>query len=141
MSPPADVVAAGTEAVLAFLRAGRAGSVRQWSAKLMVVGQERVGKTSLVKALAGREHDPAEPTTHGLRVETLDLPHPREPEVTMAVSVWDFGGQDIYHATHQFFLTDQSVFLLTWSANNSTDRDRLGFGFPSSPRGRRRRRY
>ena len=121
------MVAAGTEAVLAFLRAGRAGSVRQWSAKLMVVGQERVGKTSLVKALAGREHDPGEPTTHGLRVETLDLPHPVEPDVTMAVSVWDFGGQDIYHATHQFFLTDQSVFLLTWSANNSTDRDRLGY--------------
>jgi hypothetical protein len=127
VSPPADVAAAGTEAVLAFLRAGRAGSVRQWSAKLMVVGQERVGKTSLVKALAGREHDPGEPTTHGLRVEPLDLPHPGEPDVTMAVSVWDFGGQDIYHATHQFFLTDQSVFLLTWSANDSTDRDRLGY--------------
>ena len=127
VSPPADVVATGTEAVLAFLRAGRAGSVRQWSAKLMVVGQERVGKTSLVKALTGREHDPGEPTTHGLRVETLGLPHPGEPDVTMAVSAWDFGGQDIYHATHQFFLTDQSVFLLTWSANNSTDRDRLGY--------------
>ena len=127
VSPPADVVAAGTEAVLAFLRAGRAGTVPQWSAKLMVVGQERVGKTSLVKALFGRDHDPGEPTTHGLRVEGLDLPHPSRPDVTMAVSVWDFGGQDIYHATHQFFLTDQSVFLLTWSVNNSTDRDRLGY--------------
>jgi internalin A len=127
VSPPDDVVAAGTKAVLAFLRGGQAGSVRQWSAKLMVVGQQRVGKTSLVKGLSGREHDPREPTTHGLRIEELGLPHPGEPSVTMAVSVWDFGGQDIYHATHQFFLTNQSVFLLAWSANNSTERDRLGY--------------
>jgi internalin A len=127
VSPRADVVEAGTRAVLAFLRAGRAGLVRQWSAKLMVVGQERVGKTSLVGALAGRRHDPAEPTTHGLRVEALSLPHPAEPGTIMSLSVWDFGGQDIYHATHQFFLTGQSVFLLTWRANSSTERDRLGY--------------
>ena len=25
------------------------------------------------------------------------------------VNVWDFGGQEIYHATHQFFLTKRSV--------------------------------
>jgi internalin A len=26
--------------------------------------------------------------------------------------VWDFGGQEIYHATHQFFLTRRSLYLL-----------------------------
>jgi len=25
---------------------------------------------------------------------------------------WDFGGQEIYHATHQFFLTRRSLYLL-----------------------------
>ena len=28
------------------------------------------------------------------------------------VNIWDFGGQEIYHATHQFFLTRRSVYLL-----------------------------
>jgi internalin A len=26
--------------------------------------------------------------------------------------VWDFGGQEIMHATHQFFLTERSLYLL-----------------------------
>ncbi len=25
---------------------------------------------------------------------------------------WDFGGQEIYHATHQFFLTKRSLYIL-----------------------------
>ncbi|WP_347242416.1 hypothetical protein [Nostoc sp. FACHB-888] len=25
------------------------------------------------------------------------------------VNIWDFGGQEIYHATHQFFLTRRSL--------------------------------
>ncbi|MGH8533664.1 MAG: COR domain-containing protein, partial [Gammaproteobacteria bacterium] len=28
------------------------------------------------------------------------------------LNVWDFGGQEIYHATHQFFLTRRSLYLL-----------------------------
>jgi internalin A len=27
-------------------------------------------------------------------------------------NVWDFGGQEIYHTTHQFFLTKRSLYLL-----------------------------
>ena len=26
--------------------------------------------------------------------------------------IWDFGGQEIMHATHQFFLTERSLYLL-----------------------------
>ena len=28
------------------------------------------------------------------------------------MNVWDFGGQQIYHATHQFFLTRSSLYVL-----------------------------
>ena len=28
------------------------------------------------------------------------------------VNIWDFGGQEIYHSTHQFFLTRRSVYVL-----------------------------
>ena len=30
----------------------------------------------------------------------------------MRVHVWDFGGQEIMHATHQFFLTHRSLYLV-----------------------------
>ena len=28
------------------------------------------------------------------------------------LNVWDFGGQEIMHATHQFFLTTRSLYLV-----------------------------
>ncbi|MFC1637339.1 COR domain-containing protein, partial [Planctomycetota bacterium] len=31
---------------------------------------------------------------------------------TFRLNVWDFGGQQIYHATHQFFLTKSSLYVL-----------------------------
>jgi hypothetical protein len=46
--------------------------------------------------------------------EGLELPHP-EHKTVMKLYVWDFGGQQIYHATHQFFLTDKALFVLVWN--------------------------
>ena len=43
----------------------------------------------------------------------------------MQLNAWDFGGQVIYHATHQFFLTDKSLFLLVWNARMGWDQCRL----------------
>ena len=28
------------------------------------------------------------------------------------MNIWDFGGQEIYYATHQFFLTKRSLYVL-----------------------------
>jgi internalin A len=126
-SPPPEIVAQGTPSVLSFLRAARTATVQQWVSKVLIVGEGRVGKTSVAKALAGQKHDRAEPTTHGMRITTLPLAHPDRDGVTMRLSVWDFGGQDIYHATHQFFLTGRSLFLLVWNAGEGTDRGRLRY--------------
>ncbi len=36
------------------------------------------------------------------------------------VNLWDFGGQEIYTATHQFFLSSRSLYLLVDAENNET---------------------
>ena len=132
VSPPPSVVAQGTSAVLTFLRARRQQEdERQWRSKLLVVGQGRAGKTSLVKALSRKPHDAQEPTTHGLNVSELELAHPRPQEVgeevRMRLAVWDFGGQEIYYATHQFFLTGQSLFVLVWNSGAGYEHSRLRY--------------
>ena len=119
-SPPPEIVEQGTQAILTYLRERLEGSQRQWVSKLLVVGEGGVGKTSLLRALRGEEFDTQESTTHGIEIKSLELTHPTEANVTMQLNTWDFGGQEIYHATHQFFLTNRSLFLLAWNA-------RLGF--------------
>ena len=128
VSPPPEVVAQGSRAVLAFLHAGvRMGTGRQWRAKLLVVGQGGVGKTSLVKALIGQPHDAEEPTTHGLRIDEVAVGHPREPGEEMRLSVWDFGGQDIYHATHQFFLSAGCLAILVWDSRAGWEQSKVDY--------------
>src|SRR6266536_3460049 len=51
-------------------------------------------------------------TTHGIEVSTLLLPHPFLATPSLVLNTWDFGGQEIYHATHQFFLTKRSLYAL-----------------------------
>jgi internalin A len=126
-SPPPEITAEGGASVLAFLRARRDGSTKQWTSKLLVVGEGGVGKTSLVKALAGENFDPNEPTTHGMRIHQLNVPHPKQSDVRMQLSAWDFGGQEIYHATHQFFLTKRSLFLLLWNSRLGWEQGKLRY--------------
>ncbi|WP_216591440.1 COR domain-containing protein [Streptomyces brasiliscabiei] len=129
-SPPPEVVAAGTQAVVTFLAEAQNDPVRQWSSKVVVVGEGRVGKTSLLRALRREDHNPNEDSTHGLTVDTLDMRHPSRPpgeDVIMRLSTWDFGGQEIYHATHQFFLTDRSLFLLLWDAQIGWEGSKLHY--------------
>jgi internalin A len=124
-SPPPEIVAQGTQQTLAFLRARQRSTEEQWTAKLILVGQGGVGKTSVVKALSGQPHDPGEPVTHGMRVVNLPLAHPDQQAVVINLAAWDFGGQEVYHATHQFFLTDRAVFLLVINGRAENGANRL----------------
>jgi hypothetical protein len=124
-SPPPEVVEQGTQAILAYLRGQLEQPQPQWVSKMLLVGQGGIGKTQLLRRLRGQSFDNSLPTTHGIAVETLELSHPTESGVTMQLKAWDFGGQDIYHATHQFFLTDRSLFLLVWNARHGFEQGKL----------------
>jgi len=83
-----------------------------YEAKLLIVGEPDAGKTSLANKIKDPAYQlqPAEKSTKGIDVipwsfETKDGQH-------FDVNIWDFGGQEIYHATHQFFLTRRSLYLL-----------------------------
>ena len=100
---------------------------RLWKAKLLVVGEGGVGKTSLVKSLTGQGYDPTESTTHGIKIVELNFNHPSQPDTHIRLSSWDFGGQDIYHATHQLFLSDSSLFVLVWNARQGWEQAKLQY--------------
>ncbi|WP_169792421.1 COR domain-containing protein [Actinoplanes rectilineatus] len=93
-------------------------------AKLLVVGEGSVGKSSLIRRLTRGDYDPDERKTEGIDVTRWDLQ--AEPSA-IAVNLWDFGGQEIMHATHQFFLTRRSVYLLVVDARQSEEQNRIEY--------------
>ncbi len=78
-------------------------------AKVILVGQGTVGKTSLVKRLLDNQFDAGERKTDGINIRDWQITAKSEQ---VKLRVWDFGGQEIMHATHQFFLTERSLYLL-----------------------------
>jgi internalin A len=123
---PPEIVEGGDEEIWAYLRA-LDGATREWVSKMVVVGEGGTGKTSLLRALRDEPFSVGEATTHGIEVKQLSLAHPTEPDVTMQLNTWDFGGQEIYHATHQFFLTNRSLYVLAWNARLGYEQGKLNY--------------
>ncbi|MCI0553529.1 MAG: hypothetical protein L0287_21495 [Anaerolineae bacterium] len=43
------------------------------------------------------------------------------------INLWDFGGQEIMHATHQFFLTKRSLYILVLDARLTQEENRVEY--------------
>ncbi|MCI0610691.1 MAG: ADP-ribosylation factor-like protein, partial [Anaerolineae bacterium] len=109
----------GLPALKAYLRSLEQNAEPLYEAKLVLVGEGNVGKTTLLKALKGKEGaapQEHEPTTHGVEIDIhgLRLLHPAKDGVEIQLNAWDFGGQDVYRVTHQFFFSRRSLYLLVW---------------------------
>jgi internalin A len=103
---PADIL----NFYFARQEAAAGGTLRRLNEiKVMLVGDGGAGKTSLRRFLVGEEHVPDEPETLGIALDTLFLSCGRE-EFTLRL--WDFAGQEITHALHQFFLTEGCVYIV-----------------------------
>jgi internalin A len=83
-----------------------------YEAKLLIVGEGEAGKTTLAEKLQNLdfEVEPGRPSTEGIDVIRWEFNQPDSNP--FRTNIWDFGGQAIYHQTHQFFLTERSLYLL-----------------------------
>jgi len=90
-----------------------------YEAKLLIVGEARVGKTTLCEKIkdihAPLPHE--KDSTHGIEVVINDDTFVTKDNHPFITHIWDFGGQVIYHATHQFFLTKRSLYVLVDDAS------------------------
>jgi internalin A len=101
------------QTILAFYYAQRKLSAKPLNeVKLLLVGHGRVGKTSISKALREVPHDEKEPETPGIERNPLLLP---ATGPTIVAHIWDFGGQEFLHQTHQFFFSKRSIYAVVLS--------------------------
>lgn len=117
--------------------------------KLILVGQGSVGKTSLVERILHNRFDQNETKTEGISINkwgisinqrltakiifhsnhqiNLAKPLKIHQETKIKINVWDLGGQEIMHATHQFFLTKRSLYLLVLDARLTQEENRVEY--------------
>ncbi len=83
-----------------------------YEAKFLIIGEGGSGKTSLAKKIKNESYklQSDEKSTSGIDVIQWHFTQPNGKD--FRVNIWDFGGQEIYHQTHQFFLTKRSLYAL-----------------------------
>jgi C-terminal of Roc, COR, domain/Ras of Complex, Roc, domain of DAPkinase/Leucine rich repeat len=122
----AAAYAQGMKTVFLFLRAKGTQSIVLNEAKLILIGEGEVGKTSLLGSLRGDEWVEKRKTTHGVEVDikSLMVVHP-ESGTEITFNGWDFGGQNIYRHTHQLFFTSPAIYLAVWNPRRGPEQCRI----------------
>jgi internalin A len=88
--------------------------------KLILVGRGGVGKTTLVHRLVTGKYKEFK-RTPGINITKWPVEIDGDD---VRAHVWDFGGQEIMHGTHRFFMTERALYLLFISGREGTeDRD------------------
>jgi len=136
-----DERASSWEAVKNYLISISQGSVINTKAKIILIGNGNVGKTTLSHQLRKNEFIENYERTHGILIkewkilkkdfpqnlsekiqQNINIEKKKNPKAAqnltfpeqITLSLWDFGGQEYYHATHRLFLNNNVIYLLLW---------------------------
>ncbi|MBF0451284.1 MAG: leucine-rich repeat domain-containing protein [Candidatus Magnetomorum sp.] len=129
---PLEIISKGKDNIFNWLREIKQGKTQKiFEAKLILVGEPGVGKTTFRKRLNHpntefNELNNGIDTTRGIDIDSYFF-QTNSNNNDFKVNIWDFGGQSIYHATHQFFLTQRSFYLFMWEARSETEFTRFQY--------------
>ncbi|MCP5498232.1 MAG: leucine-rich repeat domain-containing protein, partial [Leptospiraceae bacterium] len=84
--------------------------------RVLILGESQAGKTRLIERLIHKEFHEGQ-RTDGLETRTWTISLPEDKKTTVRLNLWDFGGQEIYHSTHKFFLSENSLYMFLWDTN------------------------
>ena len=119
-NPPAEVVKQGNAAILNYFREKETQGVDHlYEAKMLIIGESGAGKTSLLRRLYQPKLPLPEEDESTQGIDIVQHEFAINKDRNFRLNVWDFGGQEIYHATHQFFLTKRSLYVLLDDTRNN----------------------
>jgi GTPase SAR1 family protein len=91
------------------------------SVKLVVVGQENVGKTHLCRQMENSKYE-TNISTDGIEIGSWNTGKGKN---LVSFITLDFGGQEIFYPTHQFFLTSRCVYIIAFRVDKDDYMDRV----------------
>ena len=132
-----EIKARGPEAKFSYERALKTGHAKVYRARIILIGQDRAGKTSLKKSLLGMPFNPNEQSTDGIEIDPwkfeIDVDQvknwqrtdenlgmnlqsdDRSTEHHITLDLWDFAGQHLYYASYPVFLSSRAVYVLVYN--------------------------
>ncbi len=89
-----------------------------------------MGKTSLVNRIIFDDFNLSQIKTEGISIshwKVEDRLQIENQQSKISLNLWDFGGQEIMHATHQFFFTKRSLYLLVLDSRLTQEENRVEY--------------
>ncbi|XP_070550673.1 probable serine/threonine-protein kinase roco11 [Ptychodera flava] len=109
LNVPPDIIESGKNAIIGYLKEFLdSKTIPNDNVKVILVGHEGVGKTSLVKALTGDKKQDVQ-KTDGITVSELFL-----DKTSLKLTIFDFAGDVDFLESHSLFITDDSVFVVVY---------------------------
>ena len=147
--PPMEIVYQGNDGIIYWCAAQDQGKTVNHETKVILFGNGRGGKTTLSLGLRKNKFVPLTEAdkTHGILIETWNIPGKNLPEKlkekiaenirendmrsplaikrpeSFQIHLWDFGGQEYYHATHRLFMSNNILYLLVWETATNKQHD------------------
>uniref|UniRef100_A0A7S4JL51 Roc domain-containing protein n=1 Tax=Guillardia theta TaxID=55529 RepID=A0A7S4JL51_GUITH len=121
--PPPEIASQGGAAAFTYLQSVKRDSEANKRINLILIGNGEAGKTSVLRALRS-DKDKADKIEVDRRTIGIDL-HEWEPKDAdgLTFDVMDFGGQQIYAKTNQYFIVRRALYLLVWSVRAKRDKE------------------
>ncbi|WP_372367489.1 leucine-rich repeat domain-containing protein [Candidatus Uabimicrobium sp. HlEnr_7] len=121
--PPLEILEKGKETILNYFDSLEGGETPLNEIKLLFLGHGKAGKTSLMKRILCEKFNTNENTTHGINLRVWNCGKQKKNFFAkffaskkdtnqIVFKMWDFGGQQVMHSLHQFFLTKRSIYVL-----------------------------
>lgn len=134
-TPPMHIIEQGNEAILSWFENIKISSLEPFrEAKVILLGEPDAGKSSLLKYLIGKEFEEEKSVTRGVNIEKLVFQHNGND---YQINFWDFGGQEVQQSVHQYFLTENTLYIVVLNAVTDEQPDKylqfLDNNAPNSP--------
>jgi len=117
-------------------------------AKCILFGNGETGKTALSHYLRTGDFYPVNNRTHGILIDSwkveknvwteqfcvavsdaIEVSEAPDMDEPFTFNIWDFGGQEFYHATHRLFMSSDVLYLVLWEKESDFQDEERGI-FP-----------
>ena len=111
--------------------------------KIIFLGNSNVGKSTIIERITTGKLNKNMDSTHGIQIYNWNIPKKdyRTPLIhqigeyrkeysgkhnvrleipkEIKLQVWDFGGQEYYHATHRLFFSKNALYIILWDEESN----------------------